>query len=71
MADRVASLLSPVKSPLSIDLMLLEYRLLRDTGDLSTSARKSIVKTDNVVKLLSPAKSPLSIDEIRLMDKCL
>ena len=64
MTDSEVKLLSPVKSPLSIDEMLLEYRLLRATCDLSTSTMICNAMADSVVKLLSPVKSPLSIDEI-------
>jgi hypothetical protein len=67
MPDNVVKLSSPVKSPLSIDEILLEYRYLRMTHELSTSTMtRLVVMTDNLVKLLSPVKSPLSIDEIWL-----
>jgi hypothetical protein len=65
--DKKASLLSPVKSPLSIDEIWLLYRYLRIASELSTSAMTwLVVKTYNEAKLLSPVKSPLSIDVILL-----
>ncbi len=57
---------SPAKSPLSMDEMLFEYRLLRATGDRITKVRFKIAMTNSVVKLLSPANESLSMDAIWL-----
>jgi hypothetical protein len=66
MTDNVVKLLSPVKSPLSIDEIMLLDICLCVPHELSTSHKDQIVVTDSVVKLSSPVKSPLSIDEILL-----
>jgi hypothetical protein len=68
MTDNSVKLLSPVKSPLSIDEIRLNSRDLRSTVELST-INIIIVMTDKVLKLSSPAKSPLSIDGIWFLDK--
>ena len=67
MPDSVVKLSSPVKSPLSIDEIWLEYKYLKKTSKISTSTMTRLVDmTDSVVKLLSPVKSPISIDEMLL-----
>jgi hypothetical protein len=66
MRDSIVKLSSPVKSPLSIDEIWLEYKYLKKTHELSTSLTTSVDMTDSVVKLLSPVKSPISIDEMLL-----
>ncbi len=67
--DNVVKLPSPVKSPLSIDVILLLDRYLRMTSELSTIIQASITMPDSVVTLPSPVKSPLSIDVILLRSR--
>ncbi len=57
---------SPAKSPLSMDEMLFEYRLLRTFLDLKTKAILKIALTNSVVKLPSAANESLSMDAIWL-----
>jgi hypothetical protein len=69
--DNLVKLPSPVKEPLSIDAIRLEYNSLHITCEVNTRIVLSRAQTNSVVKLLSPVKSPLSIDAILLFLKVL
>ncbi len=64
--DNLVKLPSPVKEPLPIDAIRLEYNSLRIACELNTRIVLSLAQTYSVVKLFNPVKSPLSIDVMLL-----